>query len=44
VLAVLDQALLPFRLAGAFFLLAPALAIVLLIRRFLFSMWGVVVK
>jgi multiple sugar transport system permease protein len=44
VLAVLDQALLPFRLAGGFFLLAPALLVVFLIRRFLFSMWGVVVK
>lgn len=44
VLAVLDQALLPFRFAGGFFLLAPALLIVFAIRRFLFSMWGVVVK
>jgi multiple sugar transport system permease protein len=44
VLAVLDQALLPFRLAGGFFLLAPALVVVFVIRRFLFSMWGVVVK
>jgi multiple sugar transport system permease protein len=44
VLAVLDQALLPFRFAGGFFLLAPALVIVFAIRRFLFSMWGVVVK
>jgi multiple sugar transport system permease protein len=44
VLSVLNQALLPFRLAGGFFLLAPALLIVFAIRRFLFSMWGVVVK
>jgi multiple sugar transport system permease protein len=44
VLSVLNQALLPFRLAGGFFLLAPALLIVFIIRRFLFSMWGVVVK
>jgi multiple sugar transport system permease protein len=44
VLSVLNQALLPFRLAGGFFLLAPALLIVFFIRRFLFSMWGVVVK
>jgi multiple sugar transport system permease protein len=44
VLAVLNQALLPFRFAGGFFLLAPALVIVFVIRRFLFSMWGVVVK
>jgi multiple sugar transport system permease protein len=44
VLSVLDQASLPFRLAGGFFLLAPALLIVFAIRRFLFSMWGVVVK
>jgi len=44
VLAVLDQALLPFRLAGGFFLLAPALMIVFMIRRYLFAMWGVVVK
>jgi multiple sugar transport system permease protein len=44
VLSVLDQALLPFRLAGGFFLLAPALMIVFIIRRYLMAMWGVVVK
>jgi multiple sugar transport system permease protein len=44
VLAVLNEALLPFRLAGGFFLLAPALLIVFFIRRYLFAMWGVVVK
>ena len=39
-----NQALLPFRLAGGFFLLAPALLVVFFIRRYLFAMWGVVVK
>jgi multiple sugar transport system permease protein len=44
VLAVLNEALLPFRLAGGFVLLAPAVFVVFFIRRYLFAMWGVVVK
>ena len=44
VVAVLDQALLPYRFAGGFFLLAPPLIMIFVIRRFLFGMWGQVVK
>jgi multiple sugar transport system permease protein len=44
VVAVLDQALLPYRFAGGFFLLAPPLVMIFVIRRFLFGMWGTVIK
>jgi len=44
VLAVLNEALLPYRFAGGFFLLAPPLLMIFIIRRFLFGMWGQVVK
>jgi multiple sugar transport system permease protein len=44
VVSVLDQASLPYRFAGAFFLLAPPLVMIFVIRRFLFAMWGQVVK
>ena len=44
VLAVLDQSPLPFRFAGGFFLLAPSLIVIFVIRRYLFNMWGRVVR
>ena len=44
IVAVLDQASLPYRFAGGFFLLAPPLVMIFVIRRFLFGMWGQVVK
>jgi multiple sugar transport system permease protein len=44
VLSLLDGAPLNFRFAGGFFLMAPSLIVILLIRRYLFSMWGRVVK
>lgn len=44
IVAVLNQATLPYRLAGGFFLLVPPLLMIFLIRRFLFGMWGQVVK
>ena len=33
-----------FRFAGGFFLMAPSVIVILLIRRYLFSMWGRVLK
>jgi multiple sugar transport system permease protein len=44
VLSLLDGAPLNFRFAGGFFLMAPSLIVILIIRRYLFSMWGRVVK
>ena len=44
VLAVLNQSPLPFRFAGGFFLLAPSLIVIFVIRKYLFNMWGRVVK
>ena len=44
VLAVLEQSPLPFRFAGGFFLLAPSLIVIYVIRKYLFNMWGRVVK
>jgi multiple sugar transport system permease protein len=44
VLAVLEQSPLPFRFAGGFFLLAPSLIVIFVIRRYLFNMWGRVVR
>jgi len=44
VLAVLNASPLPFRFAGGFFLLAPSLLVILVIRKYLFNMWGRVVK
>jgi multiple sugar transport system permease protein len=44
VLAVLGISPLPFRFAGGFFLLAPALVVIFVIRRYLFNMWGRVVR
>jgi multiple sugar transport system permease protein len=40
VLSVLDGAPLNFRFAGGFFLMAPPLVVILLIRRYLFTLWG----
>lgn len=40
-LSVLGESPLPFRFAGGFFLVVPALIFLFLIRRYLFSMWGV---
>jgi len=44
VLAVLNTSPLPFRFAGGFFLLAPSLLVIFVIRKYLFNMWGRVVK
>lgn len=44
VLTVLDESPLPYRFAGGFFMLAPALVFMLFIRRYLFNLWGRVVK
>jgi len=44
VLAVLNASPLPFRFAGGFFLLAPSLIVIFVIRKYLFNMWGRVVK
>jgi multiple sugar transport system permease protein len=43
-LAVLNSSPLPFKFAGGFFLLAPSLIVILVIRKYLFNMWGRVVK
>lgn len=39
-LAVLNQSPLHFRFAGGFFLMAPSLIVIFVIRKYLFSMWG----
>jgi multiple sugar transport system permease protein len=44
VLAVLTQSPLPFRFAAGFFLLAPSLLVIFVIRKYLFNMWGRVVR
>jgi multiple sugar transport system permease protein len=44
VLSVLNASPLPFKFAGGFFLLAPSLIVILVIRKYLFNMWGRVVK
>jgi multiple sugar transport system permease protein len=44
VLSVLNSSPLPFRFAGAFFMLAPSLIVVFVIRKYLFNMWGRVVR
>ncbi|MGH8874552.1 MAG: carbohydrate ABC transporter permease [Acidimicrobiia bacterium] len=44
VLAVLNQSPIPFRFAGGFFMLAPALVVIFVIRRYLFSLWGRVAR
>lgn len=44
VLTVLNQSPLPFRFAGAFFMLAPSFIFIFVIRRYLFGLWGRVLK
>ena len=44
VLSLLEGAPLNFRFAGGFFLMAPSIVVILVIRRYLFTMWGRVVK
>ena len=44
VLSLLEGAPLNFRFAGGFFLMAPSVIVILIIRRYLFSMWGRVLK
>jgi multiple sugar transport system permease protein len=44
IVAVLNQATLPYRFAGGFFLLVPPVVMLFIIRRFLFGMWGQVLK
>jgi multiple sugar transport system permease protein len=43
-LSVLNSSPLPFKFAGGFFLLAPSLIVIFVIRKYLFNMWGRVVK
>jgi len=40
----LDQAPVAFRFAGGFFMLIPAIVFMFIIRRYLFSLWGVTLK
>jgi multiple sugar transport system permease protein len=44
VLTVLTQSPLPFRFAAAFFMLAPSLIVIFVIRRYLLGLWGRVIK
>jgi multiple sugar transport system permease protein len=44
VLSLLEGAPLNFRFAGGFVLLAPSVIVILIIRRYLFTMWGRVLK
>jgi multiple sugar transport system permease protein len=44
VLSVLNESTLPFKFAGGFFMLAPSLIVIFIIRKYLFNMWGRVVK
>ena len=44
ILALLNASPLPFKFAGGFFLLAPSLIVIFVIRKYLFNMWGRVVK
>jgi multiple sugar transport system permease protein len=44
VLTASGEAPLPYRVAGGFFLLAPSLVVIFFIRKYLFNMWGRVVK
>lgn len=43
-LAALDTSPLPYRLAGGFFLLAPALLVIFFIRKYLVTTWGRVAR
>ena len=40
----LNQSPVPFKFAGGFFILVPALIFMLFVRRYLFSLWGVKLK
>ena len=44
ILSVLNASPLPFKFAGGFFLLAPSLIVIFFIRKYLFNMWGRVVR
>jgi multiple sugar transport system permease protein len=44
ILSVLNASPLPFKFAGGFFLLAPSLLVIFFIRKYLFNMWGRVVR
>jgi multiple sugar transport system permease protein len=44
ILTLLNASPLPFKFAGGFFLLAPSLLVIFVIRKYLFNMWGRVVK
>jgi multiple sugar transport system permease protein len=44
ILTLLNASPLPFKFAGGFFLLAPSLIVIFFIRKYLFNMWGRVVK
>jgi multiple sugar transport system permease protein len=44
VLSVLGESPLPYRFAGGFFMLAPSLIVIFVIRKYIFNMWGRVVK
>jgi multiple sugar transport system permease protein len=44
IVRVLSQSPVPYKFAGGFFLLVPPLAMLFVIRRFLFGMWGQVIK
>lgn len=44
VLASLNVSPLPYRFAGAFFMMLPSLVLMLFIRKYLFNLWGRVVK
>lgn len=44
VLTSVSEAPLPFRFAGSFFLLAPSLIVIFLIRKYLLTIWGRAVK
>ena len=43
-LAALDASALPYRLAGGFFMLAPALVVIFIIRKYLVTTWGRVAR
>jgi multiple sugar transport system permease protein len=44
VLTMLNQSPLPFRFAGGFFMIVPALVFIFVIRRYLFNLWGITTK
>jgi multiple sugar transport system permease protein len=44
VLTASNEAPLPYRVAGGFFLLAPSLFVIFFIRKYLFNMWGRVTR